>query len=283
MRITQIQSIASRAVLYFLLAVLAVFMVYPLLWMIAATFKPNLEIFTSVGLVPSTLVTDSYSRGWRSVGNYTFTTYFWNTFVMVIPTVLFTVLSSYITAFGFARFKFRGKTLFFSVMIGCLLLPHEVLIVPRYLLYHTLGWLNTYLPFVVPAAFATYSFFIFLLIQFIRGIPRELDQSARIDGCNSFSILWKIIVPLSKPVLFSATIFQFVWRWNDFFNPLIFINSMRRYPLSLALRMSMDFTDMVAWNNVMAMSLLAIMPPALLYFAAQKYFVEGIATSGLKG
>jgi len=122
-----------------------------------------------------------------------------------------------------------------------------------------------------------------MAVQFIRGIPKELDESAVIDGCNSFSILLRIILPLSKPVIFSAMIFQFVWRWNDFFNPLIFINSMRHYPLSLALRLSMDLSDMIAWNNALAMSILAILPPTIIFFIAQKYFVEGIATSGIKG
>ena len=168
-------------------------------------------------------------------------------------------------------------------MIATLMLPNAVIIIPRYILYRDLGWLDSYLPFTVPALFATYSFFIFMLVQFIRGIPRELDESAFIDGCNSFDILVKIILPLAKPALFSAGIFQFIWRWNDFFNVLVYINSVSKYTLSLALRMSIDITQSVEWNQLMAMSVLTMVPPILIFFFAQKYFVEGIATTGLKG
>jgi oligogalacturonide transport system permease protein len=274
----------GKAILYALLLLLALVMVYPLLWMIAASFRPNLEIFTSIGLIPKDPIWNSYFEGWKSVGHITYTTFFLNTFMMVVPTVLFTILSSYVVAFGFARYKFRGQKILFSLMIGCLLLPQEVLIVPKYLLYNQLGWLNTYLPFIVPAAFATYSFFIFLLIQYIRGIPREIDQSAKIDGANAFVVMTQIVLPLTKPALFSVTIFQFVWRWNDFFNPLLYINSVVKYPVALGLRMSLELGgEAIAWNQTLAMAVLIMMPPTLLYAFAQKTFVEGIATTGLKG
>ena len=161
--------------------------------------------------------------------------------------------------------------------------PEQTLLVPRYLIFKKLNWLDSYKTFIIPALFATYPFFIYMMIQFIRGIPRELDESAKIDGCNAFQIFGKIILPLSKPAMFSVIIFQFVWRWNDFFNPLIYINDIKKYPLSLALRSALDISDTVHWNRLMAMSLVAMLPPVLLYIAAQKYFVEGIATTGLKG
>jgi oligogalacturonide transport system permease protein len=283
MRIGQLNKLTGKIIMYLLLILLAVLMIYPLLWMIAASFRPNLEIFTSVGLIPKNPVTDSYARGWKSVGEITFTTYFLNTFKMVTPTVIFTMISSYVTAYGFARFSFKGRTIFFSMMIACLLLPQEVLIVPKYLLYNTLGWLNTYLPFIVPAAFATYSFFIFLLVQFIRGIPKELDQSARMDGASVFVIMTRIILPLCKPALFSVIIFQFVWRWNDFFNPLIFINSVVKYPVSLGLRLAIEVGETINWNQTMAMGVLTMVPPTLCYILAQRYFVEGVTTTGIKG
>jgi oligogalacturonide transport system permease protein len=186
-------------------------------------------------------------------------------------------------SYGFARFHFPLKKLCFALIISTLLLPQQVILIPRYLLFSRLGWLDSYKPFIIPAAFATNSFFIYMLIQFIRGIPRELDESALIDGCNSFTIFSRIILPLSKSAIFSVIIFQFVWKWNDFFDPLIYINSPKRYPVSLALRSSLDLTQTIAWNQLMAMSVIAMVPPVLVYIAAQKYFVEGIATTGLKG
>ncbi len=272
----------SSVIRYVLLLLLALVMIYPLLWLISASFKSNQEIFSNAGLIPKNWVLDSYVKGWRSVGRITFTTYFVNTFTMVLPTVLFTVLSSYLTAYGFARYDFPMKKLFFTLMISCLLLPQEVLIVPKYLMYNSFGWLNTYKPFIIPAMFATYSFFIFLLYQFIRGIPKDLDESAKIDGASDFLIMTRIVFPLCKPALFSVIIFQFVWRWNDFFNPLLYINSVQKYPLSLGLRLSIEAGDMIAWNQTIAMSILAMLPPTLVYIVAQRYFIEGVTTSGIK-
>lgn len=268
---------------YLLLAVIGILMIYPLLWMISASFKTNNEIFSSINLLPKEIMYNGYADGWRGSGQYSFGLYFSNTFLLVIPTVLLTVLSSLLVAYGFARFRFRGKKVLFALVIASLMLPNEVVIIPRYMVFNSLGWLNTYLPFIIPAAFATYSFFIFMLVQYIRSIPRELDESARIDGCNSFRILTDIILPLTKPAIISVIIFQFVWRWNDFLNALIYISSVRKYPVSLALRMSLDVTDTITWNQTMAMSVLSMLPPVLLFFLAQKYFVEGISTTGLKG
>ncbi|NLW55256.1 MAG: carbohydrate ABC transporter permease [Firmicutes bacterium] len=277
------KKVLNKIVVYMFLTILGIVMIYPLLWLISSSFRTNQEIFTSMGLIPKQIITDSYVKGWRGSGQYSYGVFFLNTFKLVIPTVLFTLISSVLVAYGFARFKFPLKKFLFAMMISTLMLPNAVIIIPRYILYRNLGWLDSYLPFTIPALFATYSFFIFMLVQFIRGIPRELDESARIDGCNSFDILVRIIIPLSKPALFSAGIFQFIWRWNDFLNVLIYITSVRKYTLSLALRMSMDITDSVAWNQLMAMSVLTMVPPILIFFFAQKYFVEGIATTGLKG
>ena len=266
-----------------ILVVLGFVMIYPLLWLMGSAFKVNEDIFAGVSIFPTNATLSGFVNGWRGTGQYTFARFFLNTFSMVIPTVLGTVVSSFFVAYGFARFEFRFKKVLFMLMLATLMLPNELIIIPRYIMFINFGWLNSYLPIIVPAMFATYPFFVFMIIQFLRGIPRELDESAVIDGCNSFSILARILIPLSKPVIFSAMIFQFVWRWNDFFNPLIFIDSVRKYPLSLALRMAIDVTDMINWNNIMAMSVLSILPPMLLFFFSQKYFVEGITTTGLKG
>src|SRR5690554_544962 len=206
------------------LSIFAFVMVYPLIWLFFASFKDNSEIFGSLRLLPKEIVWDAYAKGWRGSGQFTFGVFLFNTFKLVVPTVLFTIVSSVVVAYGFARFRFPMKNILFAVMISTLMLPNAVIIIPRYILFKEFGWLNSYLPFTMPALFACYPFFIFLLIQFFRGLPKELDESATIDGCNSFAILIRIFLPLSTPALFSVGIFQFIWTWNDFFNSLIYIN-----------------------------------------------------------
>lgn len=280
---TNKKNFLSKGLAYLFLSLLGIFMVYPLLWLMGSSFKTNQDIFISMGIFPNSLNFDAYIEGWKGSGQYSYTTFFLNTLRMVLPTVAFTLISSLLTAYGFARFQFPFKRSLFTLMLSTLMLPNAVVIIPRYILFRNFGWLDSYLPFTVPALCATYSFFIFMMVQFIRGIPRELDEAAYIDGCNTLDILIKVIVPLSKPALFSAGIFQFIWRWNDFFNVLVYINSVYKYTLSLALRMSIDVTQSVAWNQIMAMSVVTMIPPILIFFFAQKYFVEGIATTGLKG
>ncbi|MGG1513859.1 carbohydrate ABC transporter permease [Paenibacillus oryzisoli] len=265
------------------LSISALIMIYPLIWLFFASFKPNNEIFGSLQLLPKHIVWDSYANGWKGSGQFTFGVFLWNTIKMVVPVVLFTVLSSTVVAYGFARFQFVLKNVFFAIMISTLMLPNAVIIIPRFILFKEFGWLNSYLPFTMPALFACYPFFIFMMVQFFRGLPRELDESATIDGCNSFGILTKILMPLCKPAIFSSAIFQFIWTWNDFFNSLIYINSVKKFTLALGLRMSLDVSSAAKWNEVMAMSMVAIIPCVLIFFFSQKYFVEGIATTGLKG
>ena len=200
-----------------------------------------------------------------------------------VATTLLTIASSALVAYGFARFNFPFKKQLFAILFSTLMLPNSVIIIPRYVLFNKFGWVDSYMPFWVPALLACYPFFIYQLIQFMRGIPRDLDESACIDGCGSFRIFWQILLPLMKPALFSAGLFQFLWTYNDYFNSLIFINSVKKYTISLALRLSVDAESVVVWGRVMAMACVAVLPLVLLFFAAQKYFVEGIATSGLKG
>lgn len=268
---------------YVILVVFGFIMVYPLIWMFFATFKDNKELFGTTALLPSSYSLDAYLKGWKGSGQYTFTTFFINSFKMVIPAVFFTIVSCSIVAYGFARFKFVGKKLLFGLMISTLMLPNAAIIIPRYLLFRNLGWLNTFKPFWMPALLAAYPFFIFMLIQFLRGIQKDLDESAKIDGANSFVIFKSILLPLMKPALFSVGLMQFMWVWNDFYNPLIYINSVKNYPLALGVRMVLDTSGTVYWNQVLAMALVSILPLIILFFFAQRYFIEGIATTGMKG
>ena len=268
---------------YLVIAVIGLVLLYPILWMFFAAFKTNDEIFGSTKLLDTHYSFQNFIDGWRGSGTMTYAVYFWNTFRLVIPVTLLTLVSSTLVAYGFARFNFPFKKALFSLLIATLMLPNAVIIIPRYTLFAKFGWIDTYIPFYALAALDCYPFFIFMLVQFLRGIPRDLDESAYIDGCGTFRTLMQIILPLMKPSLFSAALFQFMWTYNDYFNSLIFINSGKKYTVSLALRLSLDSESVINWGKIMATSFVVVLPLILLFFMAQKYFVEGIATSGLKG
>ncbi|WP_026478422.1 carbohydrate ABC transporter permease [Alkaliphilus transvaalensis] len=273
----------NAALRYTILAIVGLFMLYPLVWLIGASFKTNAEIFTSIGFLPSSFDFSGYVRGWNTSTQYTFTTYFANTFKIVIPKVILTVISTTLTAYGFARFKIPGKKYLFSILIATLLLPNVVLRIPQYLMFREFGWLNSYKPLVVPAAFAVDAFFVFMMIQFMRGLPKDLEEAAVIDGCNSFQVLVYILIPMLKPAMISVALFQFMWTMNDFLGPLIYLSSVEKYPVSIALKMSMDASALVNWNQIIAMSVIALIPSLVVFFLAQKHFVDGITTTGMKG
>ncbi|MBO4807453.1 MAG: carbohydrate ABC transporter permease [Lachnospiraceae bacterium] len=275
----KIRSIVS----YLVLVVIGIIMIYPLIWMFFASFKTNEEIYGSIALLPSSYSFEAFRNGWNAIGGNTYAVFFKNSFLLVIPTTILTVVSSTLVAYGFARFNFRGKKLAFSLLLSTLMLPNAILIIPRYSIFRSLNVLDGYGPFYLMAAFACYPFFTYMLVQFMRGLPRELDESAYIDGCGTFRTLIQILLPLLKPAMFSAGLFQFLWTYNDYFNSLIYINTVKKFTVSLALRLSLDSETIVVWKNVMAMSCLAVLPVVVLFFFCQKYFVEGIATSGLKG
>lgn len=266
--------------LFFILV--GIILLFPIIWMFFSTFKTNDEIFGSTKLLPNSFNFDSYIKGWQGNGQISYAQFYINTFLMVIPTTILTVLSSSIVAYGFARFRFPFKKQLFALLISTLMLPNAVIIIPRYTLFNKFGWINTYMPFYVPALLACYPFFVFMMVQFFRGLPKELDESAYLDGCGTFKVFAWILLPLLKPALFSAALFQFLWTYNDYFNSLIFINSVSKYTVSLALRMSVDAESVVVWSSVMAMAFVAVLPLIILYFLGQKYFVEGIATTGMK-
>jgi oligogalacturonide transport system permease protein len=275
-------NIIYNVLLLLVFIIVGIILLYPVLFMFLATFKTNSEIFGSVNLLPKHFNFDSYIQGWQGNGQISYAKFFLNTFVLVIPTTVLTVMSCSVVAYGFARFRFPFKKPLFMLLISTLMLPNAVIIIPRYTLFNAFGWINTYMPFYVPALLACYPFFIFMMVQFLRGLPKDLDESAYLDGCGTFRVFAQILMPLLKPALFSAALFQFLWTYNDYFNSLIFINSVSKYTISLALRMSLDAESVVIWSRVMAMSFLAVLPLIILFFLAQRYFVEGIATTGMK-
>ncbi|WP_127836732.1 carbohydrate ABC transporter permease [Clostridium prolinivorans] len=274
----------NLAIRYTLLTLVAFVMLYPIIWLIGASFKSNSEIFSSVGFIPKKIDFTPYINGWKTGTQYTFGTYFLNTFKYVIPKVILTIISAVLTAYGFARFDFPFKKILFGLLIATLFLPQVVTKIPLYLFWKKLHLLDTFAPLFVGSAFAIDTFFVFMLIQFFRGIPRELDEAAKVDGCNSFMILLRILIPVLKPAIISVGLFQFMWSMNDFMGPLIYISSVNKYPVAIALKMAMDTTSgTFEWNQIIAMSLIGLLPSIILFFSAQKYFIEGIATSGLKG
>lgn len=268
---------------YTALLCVAVLMLYPLAWLVGATFKSNAEIFTSVGLWPSRLDFGAYAKGWKTSTEFTFATYFLNSFAIVVPRIVVTVISCVLVAYAFARFEFWGKKTLFAVMVGTMMLPLIILRLPQYLMFREFGWLDTYAPLIVPSAFATDTFFVFMLVQFLRGIPRDMEEAAQIDGCNALQLLWHIIVPLLKPAIIAVVVFQFIWTMNDFMGPLIYLSTVENYPVSLALKMSIGATEEVEWANVIAISVVSLIPSVAVFFMAQRYFIEGAASSGIKG
>ena len=274
----------SKLIAYVVLIAMGTAMLYPLVWLFFATFKDNKELFGKIALLPEHISFSAYKEGWKGSGQFTYFTFYMNTLKLVVPTVIFTTFSTGIVAYGFARFKFPFKKVLFMLMISTLMLPDAVIMIPRYVAFNIFGWIDTYMPFWAPAVLACYPFLIFQQIQFMRSIPRELDESAYMDGCNPFIVYVKILAPLMNPAMFSVVIFQTLWRWNDYFNNLIYISSVKNYTLSLALKMSIDSQGAsTPWNQILAMSFVSLIPPILLYFFAQKYFVEGITAGGVKG
>lgn len=274
----------STCIRYTLLILVGLIMVYPLIWMVGATFKTNSEIFTSAWFWPKNPVMDGYENAFVDYGGkINLIKSIFNTYKIVIPKVLFTVFSATITAYGFGRFEFKGKGILFSLMISTLFLPQVVLNAPQYIMFNQWGWTNSYLPLIIPSLFAGDTYFLFMLVQFLRGVPKELEEAARIDGCNSIKTLWYVIVPMLKPSLVSVALFQFMWTSNDFMGPLIYISDMPKYTNSIYLRLSMDGDVGFQWNRILAMSLISIIPSLIVFFCAQEAFIDGIAAGGVKG
>ena len=272
---------STKVIVSILLVLGGLFSAFPILWMICSSLKSNSAIFSwPPKFIDSSASLASYIA---VLTDSTKVRFFINSYIVAGCVVLLTLFVGILAAYAFSRFDFPGNQFLFMVLIATLMLPNAVIIIPRYALFNKLGWLDSYMTFFAPAAAGCYPFFVFMLVQFLRGLPRDLDESAYIDGCGPFQCFIQILLPLLKPALFSAGLFQFLWTWNDFFNTNIYINTVSKFPLSLALRVSIDVTSNIQWNQVMSMALVSILPLILLFFAAQKYFVEGIATTGMKG
>jgi len=263
---------------------LGLFMIYPVVWMIISSFKPNNMIFSDPGLIPKALTFENYITGWKGYAGVTFGRFFANSLFMCAVAIIGNVISCTMAAYAFGRLKFAGRDFWFGVMMITLMLPGQVTIVPRYILFNTFGWVGSYLPIFAPKFLATDAFFVFLLVQFIRSLPKELDEAAIIDGCSKLGVFVRIIVPLALPALVTTALFTFLWTWDDFFNHLLYLTRPPIFSVSRALRTFVGDAGAVSnWGGALAMATLSMIPAFILFFSLQKYFVQGIATTGIKG
>lgn len=275
---------AARTVFYHLMvAGFGIVMLYPILWLFASSFKGRAEIWTNVSsLIPQQFTLENYINGWRGFGGISFTTFYANSFIYAGIGTLLAVLASALVAYGFARIQFSGRRFWFACMLATLMLPVQVQIIPQYIVFSQLGWINTFYPLLLPRI-GGQAFFIFMIMQFIRGIPRDLDEAAEMDGCGRGGIFFRIILPQITPALITAAIFSFYWTWEDFLTPLIYLNAPRLYTVSLALRAFADPSGTTDWGAIFAMSSLSLAPVFAIFVFFQRFLVEGISTTGLKG
>ncbi|TDC24668.1 carbohydrate ABC transporter permease [Kribbella albertanoniae] len=259
----------------------ALVMLYPLIWMVVSSLRPGNEIFREPGLLVKDLRIENYKAGWNALTE-PFTRYLLNSAVVVLGSILGNLVSCSMAAYAFARLEFAGKKMWFAIMLLSIMLPIHVVIVPQYILFSHAGWINTFLPLIVPKLLATDAFFVFLMVQFIRGIPRELDEAATIDGCGRAGIFLRVILPLMVPALATTTIFTFIWTWNDFFGQLIYLTDPHMYTVPVALRSFVDATSSSSWGSMFAMSVVSLVPVFLAFLLGQRFLVKGIATTGIK-
>ncbi|SED78153.1 carbohydrate ABC transporter permease [Ruania alba] len=286
MRVTKLEERSvpvRRIAIYVALCAGLVVMLYPLTWMLSASVKAETDIFTEASLWPTEWDLGNYTDGWWQM-EYPFGVFFTNSFVISALAIIGNLISCSMAAYAFARLDFRAKRWLFASMLVTIMLPFHVTVVPQYVLFSSLDLINTIVPLALPKFLAVDAFFIFLMVQFIRGIPREYDEAAAVDGCSPVHIFRRIILPLSLPALLTTAIFTFLWTWNDFFSQLIYLSSQSNYTVPLALRLFIDSTGgESAWGPLMAMAVLSLIPVLVVFAIFQRMLVDGVAASGIKG
>jgi multiple sugar transport system permease protein len=279
----RVQSKSEVIIKLIVLVAGAFVMLYPLLWMVSSSFKPEATIFKQLGLIPAQVTLDNYIHGWSSMPGIDFTLFFKNTFALVIFCIIGNVISCSMTGYAFARLEMIGKKVFFGILLGTMMLPFHVVLLPRFLIFTKLGWVNTYLPLVIPTFLAGNGFFCYMLLQFMRSIPRELDQAATIDGCGPVQIYIRIIMPLCHSALALVMVLTLIWTWNDFFSQLIYIGNPKLFTVALGLRTFIDATGASNYGQLFAMSTVSLLPIIIFFIFAQKQLMGGIAIQGIKG
>lgn len=264
-----------------MLSAVSLLMVYPLIWLVVSSLKPNDQIFRDLSVFTTDVTFENYVNGWTDL-QAPFGVFLVNSSVIALGAIVGNLLSCSMAAYAFARLKFRGRTLAFVLMLGSIMLPFQVLLVPQFLIYKELGWLNTFLPLIVPKFLATEAFFIFLMVQFIRGLPKELFEAARVDGAGHFRSYFQITLPMIVPSLATTAIFTFIWTWGDFFGPLIYVRLPELFPASLALKGFLDAQSSSDYGSMFAMSVVSLIPLFLVFLFGQRFLIKGAATSGIK-
>lgn len=273
-----------QTVIWFVaLVIITCVVLYPLVWLFLSTFKPNAEFGQNMGLLPNRPTFENYVKVMEGIAGVPMWRFFANSFLIAAVSVVGTVISSALAAYAFARLQFKGLSILFAAMIGTLLLPFHVVIIPQYIIFNNLGMVDTFWPLLLPKFLATEAFFVFLLVQFIRQTPRDMDEAAKIDGAGYVRVFWSIILPLIKPALITCAIFSFIWSWNDFLGPLLYLTSPENYPLPIALRLYNDQTSTSDYGATVTASFIALIPILLFFIVFQRFLVDGVATQGLKG
>jgi len=266
---------------HILMALVSIIMIYPLIWLVVSSFKPNDTIFQNLSIFTTNLTLDNYVNGWNDL-QHSFGVFLLNSTIIALGAIIGNLLSCSMAAYAFARLKFRFRTLAFTVMLGSIMLPFQVILVPQFLIYKELGWLNTFLPLIAPKFLATEAFFVFLMVQFIRGLPKELFEAARMDGAGHFRSYFQITLPMIVPSLATTAIFTFIWSWGDFFGPLIYVRLPELFPASLALKGFLDAQSSSDYGSMFAMSVVSLLPLFLVFLFGQRFLIKGAATSGIK-
>ncbi|MGA0568243.1 carbohydrate ABC transporter permease [Rathayibacter sp. KR2-224] len=260
---------------------LAILMIYPLLWMVVSSLRPNDQIFTNPGIIPNSFEWKNYVAGWNALSS-PFGLYLGNSIIIVIGAILGNLFACSLAAYAFARLEFRFKRIAFTIMLLTIMLPFQVTLVPQYIMFSYVHMLNTFWPLILPKVLGTDSFFIFLMVQFIRAIPRELDEAARIDGCGHPRIFFRVILPLMTPALATTTIFTFIWMWNEFFGPIVYLTQPHTWTVQVALGQFIDNQTGGNWGALFAMSVVSLVPVFIAFLVGQRFLIRGIATTGIK-
>lgn len=273
----------SRILILLIKIIVAAIMFSPILWVFSGSFKSLTEFTTSSNIVPKSATLENFSYIFQNSHYYL---YVRNTVLLMAGATIGTLISSSFVAYPLARMDFPGKNVIFSIIIGTMMIPNIALIIPQYIMFGKIGWLDSLLPMIVPAFFA-YPYNVFLLRQFFRSVPKELDEAATIDGCSKTGVFFRILVPLSKPTFATIGVLSCVFWWNELTQPVFYINSDKWRTLTIALMTTFMYTSgnafVINWPSIMAASTLMIVPVMILYLSGSKFLVEGIKTSGLKG
>lgn len=275
--------LVKKGLLHIFITAGCLIMIYPLLWMVSGSLKDPHNIFGNTSIRPSIFTLENYIKGWAGVSGHSFGQFFANTFIIVGLVIVGNIVTCSMAAYAFGRLKFDFKKVFFATMLVTMMLPSHVTLIPQYIIFNKLDWVNTYLPLTLPKFLAVEGFFIFLIVQFVRGLPKELDQAATVDGCGPIQIYWRLIIPLTLPALVTTAIFSFIWTWNDFFSQLLYLSDVKLFTVALGLRMFLDTMGESSWGPLLAMSTLTLIPVFVVFIFFQRYLIEGITGGGLKG